>query len=91
VRLKWSHPALSDLTRLRVFLEDVNPKAAARAVHSLRAGARKLQQYPRLGESVEHVEQRDVRRVMIDDYELRYEVDVETVHILRIWHHRGNR
>ena len=34
---------------------------------------------------------RDVRRVIVGDYELRYEVTENLIYILRLWHAREDR
>jgi plasmid stabilization system protein ParE len=45
----WLPEALEDTERLRLFLEDKNPKAAARAGHVLEKGAKLLARFPELG------------------------------------------
>jgi len=37
------------------------------------------------------VEPREVRRIIVGDYELRYEIADATIFILRLWHSRENR
>ncbi|MHB1111184.1 MAG: type II toxin-antitoxin system RelE/ParE family toxin [Devosia sp.] len=91
MRLIWSSRALSDLARLFEFLAPSNRRAAARTLREFRSGARKLLEYPRLGERVDEMESREVRRIFVRDYELRYEVVEETIYVVRIWHTRENR
>ncbi|MFT4181710.1 MAG: type II toxin-antitoxin system RelE/ParE family toxin, partial [Rhizobium sp.] len=50
-----------------------------------------LLQYPRVGERLEEFEPRDVRRIVVGAYEMRYEIAASTVFILRIWHGREDR
>jgi plasmid stabilization system protein ParE len=45
-----------------------------------------LQAYPRMGERLDGFEPDEVRRLFVGDYELRYQVDGDTIHVLRIWH-----
>lgn len=91
MELKWSSKAISDLDRLHDFLAAVNPPAAARIVQNLVAAPKKLIQHPRLGERLDEFAPREVRRLLIGDYELRYEIRDEMIFILRIWHTRENR
>jgi hypothetical protein len=46
---------------------------------------------PRLGEKLEAYEPREVRRIIVGHYEMRYEIAAGTIIILRLWHCRENR
>jgi mRNA-degrading endonuclease RelE of RelBE toxin-antitoxin system len=50
-----------------------------------------LPEYPRIGEKLEQYEQREVRRILVGDYEIRYEIRDSTIYILRLWHTREHR
>jgi len=89
--LKWTDKARSDLTRLYDFLAPVNPRAAARAVQALAAAPARLMGYPRLGERLDEFNPREVRRILVGHYELRYEVQDATIYVLRLWHTREDR
>lgn len=89
--LKWASKALSDLARLHDFLAPVNRQAAARTVRSLIAAPARLLDHPRLGEKLEEFEPREVRRVLVGRYEMRYEIQGSTIYILRLWHTREDR
>ena len=91
MELKWSSKALSDLVRLHHFLAPVNRSAAARSVQSLTAAPMRLLEHPRLGEKLEEFEPRQVRRIFVGRYEMRYEIQEETIYVLRIWHTREDR
>ncbi|HVV93667.1 MAG TPA: type II toxin-antitoxin system RelE/ParE family toxin [Hyphomicrobiales bacterium] len=88
---EWSDLALADLDRLYAFLAAVNPGAADRIVQALAVAPRRLLDYPRLGERLEQFEAREVRRIFVGNYEMRYEIVGETITILRIWHARERR
>lgn len=79
------------MVRLHAFLATINPSAAAQVVRQLIAGAEQLIQYPQLGIKLEEFLPRDVRRMIIGDYELRYELIDEAIYILRLWHGREDR
>ena len=89
--LKWTNSAQRDLARLHDFLAPVNPRAAAKIVQQLVGGAGRLVTYPQLGVQLEEFAPRDVRRVIVGDYELRYEVTGTAIYILRLWHAREDR
>lgn len=89
--LKWTVSAERDLVRIHAFLAPVNPPAAAKVIRQLVAGAEKLLIYPQLGVSLDEFAPRDVRRVIVSDYELRYEVTENLIYILRLCHAREDR
>ena len=89
--LKWTAGALSDLARLYEFLAPVNKPAAARLVRSLTAVPTSLLVNPRIGEKLEEFEPREVRRILVGHYEMRYEIQQSVIYILRLWHTREDR
>jgi plasmid stabilization system protein ParE len=92
MRVRWTTEARSDLVRLYEFLAPMNRQAAARAVQSLRAApARLLRDNPRLGPRLEGFAPREVRRLFVGDYELRYEIQGDAIIIVRLWHTREDR
>ena len=91
MELKWSGKAVSDLSRLHAFLSPVNPRVAAALVRSLVAAPERLLVHPRLGEKLDEFEPREVRRILVGNYEMRYEIQGDIVHVLRLWHAREDR
>ncbi|MDP2826057.1 MAG: type II toxin-antitoxin system RelE/ParE family toxin [Sulfuritalea sp.] len=91
MRLQWTGKAMSDLARLHEFLAAVNKAAAARAVQALVAAPTQLLEYPGIGERLEEFEPREVRRLLVGKYELRYELQEESIYVLRLWHTREDR
>ena len=89
--VKWTSKGLSDLARLHDFLASVNKLAAARVVQSLTAAASKLPANPRIGRKLDQFEPRDVRRIFVGPYEMRYEIAGPAIYVLRIWHTKENR
>lgn len=89
--LKWTKSAERDLVRLHASLAAVNPRAAAQVVRQLVTGAEQLLIYPQLGVRLDEFAPRDVRRVIVSDYELRYELMGTMIYILRLWHVREDR
>ncbi len=91
MELKWTSKALSDLARLHEFLSPVDKRAAARSVQMLTAAPTKLLTNPRIGERVEEFDPREVRRILVGHYEMRYEIQQSTIYLLRLWHTREER
>ncbi len=91
MKLKWTSKALSDLARLYEFLAPVDQRAAAHAVQVLTAAPAKFLTHPRIGERIDEFDPREVRRILIGHYEMRYEIQQSIVYVLRIWHTREKR
>lgn len=91
MELRWTGKGLSDLARLYDFLAPANPAAAARVVQSLTAAPLGLRANPRIGERLEEFDSREVRRIIVGNHEMRYEIQDNIIYILRIWHTRENR
>ena len=91
MELKWTNKTLSDLARLYEFLAPVNKQAAAQTVQQLTVAPTRLIGQPRIGEKLDEFDPREVRRILIGHYEMRYEVQQSVIYILRIWHTREDR
>jgi len=87
MELKWTTKALSDLVRLHEFLS----QAATSTVQSLSAAPAKLLAQPRIGEKLDEFEPREVRRIFVGHYEMRYEIQHSIIYVLRLWHTREER
>ncbi len=91
MELKWTSKALSDLTRLYDFLAPVNQPAAVRVVQALTEAPAGLLANPRIGERLDEFDPREVRRILVGHYEMRYEIHAATLYVLRLWHTREDR
>lgn len=91
MKLQWTSKALSDLVRLHEFLAPVNRSAAAQTVRSLTSAPLRLLENPRIGEKLDEFARREVRRLLVGHYEIRYEIYESTIYILRLWHTREER
>jgi plasmid stabilization system protein ParE len=89
--LRWTSGANADLARIHAFLEPVNPAAAAWVVDGILSAVKKLARFPRLGARLAELDPREVRQVIVGDYELRYEVRDTDLFILRLWHVHEDR
>jgi plasmid stabilization system protein ParE len=91
MQLKWTSKALVDLARLYEFLAPVNKLAAARTVQSLTTALAGSLMNPRIGERLEEFDPREVRRLLVGHYEVRYEIQEYVIYVLRLWHTREDR
>ena len=91
MELKWTNKALSELVRLYEFLAPMNKPAAARVVQALIKAPTTLLTNPRVGEQLFQFEPREVRRFLVGQYEVRYEIQDSIIYVLRLWHTREER
>lgn len=85
---KRTSKALFDLACLYEFLAPVNKPAAARTVQALTRAPTILLTNPRIGEQLFQFEPREVRRILVGEYEVRYELQDSIIYVLRLWHTR---
>ncbi|HEB94577.1 MAG TPA: type II toxin-antitoxin system RelE/ParE family toxin [Gammaproteobacteria bacterium] len=76
---------MANLSRLYEFLASANPQAAAQTIQSLTKAP------ARIGERLDEFEGREVRRLLIRRYGMRYELISDTLYVLRIWRTREHR
>lgn len=91
MELKWTSKALSDLERLYGFMAPVKKRAAVSTIRSLTAAPLRLLDRPHIGEKLEEFEPREVLRILVGRYEIRYEIQESTLYVLRLWHTREER
>ena len=91
MKLEWANKAITDVARLHDFLAKMNPTAAARVALTLSVAPRQLLDRPRSGRQLDQYLPREVRRIIVGNYEMRYELVESTVFILRVWHTREER
>lgn len=92
MRLGYSLESVEDLVRLRTFIAEKNPSAAARIAERLIVGIEKLKTFPQLGRPVAKAPDPDrIRDLILGDYVIRYLLLEQSVLILRIWHQREDR
>lgn len=89
--VKWSASSQRDLFRLRAFLATDDPVVANRVVRDIITRTHDLSQFPELGIRLERFGSRDVRRLIVGDYEVRYEVAKTGTSVLRVWHTKEDR
>ena len=92
MKLVYAPEAVADLIRLRSFIAEKSPTAAARIAAELIARIENLCAFPQLGRAVGEAPQPDVIRDMVfGNYVVRYSEHADALVVLRIWHHREDR
>jgi plasmid stabilization system protein ParE len=90
-RLKWSEPALRDVSRLHGFLVSKSPDAAKRAVKAIRDGVKALARHPHMGRPIDELPP-EFREWVIEfgqgAYVALYHFDGKQVVILAVRHGR---
>lgn len=91
MRIEWTSKALGDVARLYEFLALLNQPAAARLVQNLTKAPNSLLNNPRIGEKIDEFLPHELRRILVGQYEIRYEIKGEIIYVLRVWHTREGR
>lgn len=90
MKLRFSEQAIRDRRRLATFLAEANPRAALRALESIRASLSALANAPFMGRQLD-----DRRELYVrfgdSGYVIQYRVDADAVVIARIFHAREER
>ena len=98
MKFVFTRLAQQDLVRLRQFIADHNPKAAARAASRIKSVTQLLWAQPLVGRPAESPGgevRNDIRELLLTfgsgGYILRYQVLPKQIRVLRIWHTREER
>lgn len=87
MRLAYSGDAVADLVRLREFIAETDPAAAARVAKVLIARVSQLREFPMMGRAVALApDPESVRDMTFGNYVVRDAVTAEAVVVLRVWH-----
>jgi len=90
-QVKWSRPALLDLSRLHGFLQDKSPDAARKAIAAIRQGTSLIKTHPAAGRPAKGL-QPEIRDLLVNfgasGCIVRYQLAADAVLILRIRHMR---
>ena len=87
----WTETAYRDLERLYEFLAAVDPAATGRQIQALTIAPETLLTTSAIGQILPQYAPRNVRRLLVARYEMRYEIVGHDVMILTIWHQRELR
>lgn len=92
MKLVYSEQAVADLVRLRTFLAEKDPAAAARVAFELVSRVERLREFPNLGVAVPQALQPGaIRDMVFGSYVVRYAAQAESLVVLRLWHQLEDR
>ena len=87
----WSDESLSDMERIYEFHAQFSVPVAMRVMSMIRRATNLPVVFPQAGRSCVAYNPRDVRDLVVGDYQLRYEVDGKTIGVVRVWHCKEDR
>ena len=87
-RLVWLESAITDLVRLRKFIDKNNPNATKRVAEVIKKAVIKLIEFPLIGTPVTNlIDYRDLYiRFGLSGYILRYRIYDDTIYVVHIRH-----
>lgn len=92
MKLVYARQAVGDLVRLRAFIAEHGPDAAARVAATLIGRVEQLRHFPHLGVAVEQAPPpAEIRDMVFGNDVVRYSVHQDAIAILRIWHYCEDR
>lgn len=91
MKTRWTDKARQDLARVYKFNVRMDAAFAKRIAQMLNDAPKVLLDTPRIGERLEKYDPREIRRLTVGGYEMRYEVKGELISIVRLWHTREDR
>ena len=92
MKLVYSRDAIADLVRLRAFIAEKNPGAAARIGNDIVERVNRLRTFPAAGRTVTHAPKPlSIRDIVFGNYVVRYSVHAGAIIVLRVWHHLEDR
>jgi len=91
--VRWTHKAQKDFARIYAFALQYNRRRANRVADRLTSATDSLSFTPHIGTHLELYEPNEVRKLVIDNYEIHYQIveDEETIFIVDLWHTREDR
>ncbi len=89
MKLLFTQSAQRDLIRLREFIANKNPAAAARISQRLKQSIIRITDQHEMSVNIEGLP--GVQDLVSGDYIVRYTVIDQEIYILRIWHDKENR
>ena len=94
MKLIYSPESVQDLIRLREFIAQNNPSTANRIATELVTRIEKLRLFPEIGRLIDQPQvksQSSIRDFSFGNYIVRYISHMNSLTILRIWHHYESR
>ena len=87
----WSEESLADMERIFEFHAKFSIPVAMRVMSMIRRATNLPTVFPQAGRSCIQYNPRDVRDLVVGDYQLRYEVAGKAIRVVRVWHCKEER
>lgn len=91
MRVDWTPRSLADLDRVEAFLQPKSMAAAVALKKRILTALDLLTLTPRMGAPITHSPGVEIRRIIIDDYEIRYRLKGHAIQIIRLRHSREDQ
>ena len=83
-RVIWTEPALQDLDQIADYVSLDNPAAAKKLVQEAFARVDRLTQHPKLGKSVQEIEESVYRELVVSPCRIFYREENDVVYIIHV-------
>lgn len=80
----WTEPALQDLDRIADYISLDNPEAARKLVKKTFEQVGLLHEHPKLGKSVQELEESVYREILVSPCRIFYRIEDEIVYIIHV-------
>lgn len=87
----WTTKAQGDLERIHRFALQYSRQHANEVIERLISGSFELARNPAIGIVQTRYEPREVRKIVLSDYEIHYEVKNNNIFIVDLWHTKEDR
>ncbi|MBI5555953.1 MAG: type II toxin-antitoxin system RelE/ParE family toxin [Elusimicrobia bacterium] len=86
MKIKWTTPALSDLSSIQEYIRRDSEFYAARFVERIIEAVEGLKIFPDIGRQVPEAEEENIRELLFNHYRIMYQVEHGQIYILAIIH-----
>lgn len=83
-RVIWTEPALQDLDQIADYISLVNPMAAKKLVRETFNRVERLNRHPKLGKSVQELEESIYRELVVSPCRIFYREENEVVYVIHV-------
>lgn len=90
MQIKFSESSVKDLERLKEFLMETDPSGIQKVVQRIAGVIDRLASLPNMGYVIDDLPG-EIREFVFGRYAIRYQIHLNSLFILRIWHQKEDR
>lgn len=90
MEINWTLKGQDDLERIYRFAHQYSQRHADEVLDRIMSGTADLAVFPRMGSLQNRYEPKEVRKLVLDDYEVHYEIRYNAIYIVDLWHSKEN-